>query len=128
MGLSDMLGVRNEKLTFSRDIPTIDDLYDAIKDVAFEAGKPALAKEGFTKIIVFPEIDRNNQVQIMGSKGRYTVVRSVHPAGLGNMAKGMVLDKLTDGWSSISGSMGKKKKLCLELVTKTAQTIRQLQL
>lgn len=64
----------------------------------------------------------------METKGTYTVVKSVQPAGLGNRAKGMALDKLTDGWSTMSGSMGKKKKRCLELVTKTAETILQLQL
>lgn len=128
MGMMDMLGVRNETLTFIRDIPTIEELYGYIKDVPFEAGKPELVKNGLAMIIVFPEIDRNNQIQIMGSKNKYTVVRSVQPAGLGNMAKSMALDKLTNGWSSMSGGLGKRKKLCLELVTKTADTIRKLNL
>lgn len=128
MGIKDILGVRNEVLTFQREMQQIEDLYECIRNVPFEAGKPQLVKSGLTSIIVFPEIDRNNQVQIMGKNGKYTVVRSVQPAGIGNMAKSMALDHLTDGWSSMSGSMGKKKKLCLELVTKTAETIRKLDL
>lgn len=126
MSIMNFLGVRNEKLTFIRDIPTIETLYEYIKDVPFDAGKPELIKSGLSTIIVFPEIDHNNQVQIFGSKGNYTVVRSTQPAGLGNFAKNIAFEKLTDGWSIMSGSFGKKKKLCLEMVTKTAETIRKL--
>ncbi len=126
MGIGDMFGVKIEKLSLKGDYPEMKDLYEKIKDVQFEAGKPELFKQGFAWIIIFPQIDRNNQVQILGSKNKYVVERSVQPAGLDKMAANMALDKLTGGITGLSGAFGDSKKKCLELVTKTAQTINAL--
>ena len=52
-------------------------------------------------------------------------MRSAEVAGLGNMAKNAVLDTLTDGWSSVSGAFGNKKKRCMELVDITAKEIKE---
>ena len=38
--------------------------------------------------------------------------------------KNAVLDDLTDGWSSMSGAFGNKKKRCMELVDITAKQIQ----
>ena len=92
----------------------------------FDAGEPSLVKNGFAWVIVFPQIDRNNQVQILGTKGKYSVQRSVQPAGVDKMLSNMALDKLTGGWSGLSGALGNSKKLCMELVVKTAETINSL--
>lgn len=40
------------------------------------------------------------------------------------MAKNAALDVLTDGWSSMSGAFGNKKKRCMELVDITAKEIQ----
>jgi hypothetical protein len=69
---------------------------------------------------------RNNQVQILGSKGKYYVERSVQPAGIGKMAMNMALNEISDGWSGMSGAFGGTKKKCMELVTKTAETINSM--
>lgn len=127
MGISDMLGVRVEKVE-CKSTNTLEELYEKIKDVPFEAGKPELVKNGFAWLIVFPQLDRNNQVQIIGNKGKFTVQRSAQPAGVGKMVKNMVLDELTDGWSSMSAAFGNTKKRCMELTTKTAETLRSLNL
>lgn len=127
MGISDMLGVRTEKVE-CRSVSTLEELYEKIKDVPFEAGKPELVKNGFAWIIAFPQLDRNNQVQIAGNKGKFTVMRSTQPAGVGKMLGNMMLDELTDGWSSMSAAFGNTKKLCMELTTKTAETIRSMNL
>lgn len=126
MGLGDLFGVRIEKLNLKGSFETIKELYEAIKDVDFEAGKPELVKDGLAWVIAFPQLDRNNQVQILGSKGKYSVQRSVQPAGLGNLAANLALDKITEGFSSMSGTFGDTKKLCMEQVTKTADTINGL--
>ena len=73
MGLGDLFGVRIEKLNLKGSFETIKELYEAIKDVDFEAGKPELVKDGLACVIAFPQLDRNNQVQILGSKGKYSV-------------------------------------------------------
>jgi len=125
MGLGELLGIKQIKLELKGNY-TIEELFDKIKDVEFEAGEPKLVKNGFNLLIAFPQLDRNNQVQILGYNGKYSVTRAVQPAGLENMVANAALDKLTGGWSSMSGGMGNTKKLCMELVTKTADKINAL--
>lgn len=52
-------------------------------------------------------------------------MRSSEVAGLDNLVKNAVLDELTDGWSSMSGAFGDKKKRCMELVDITAKQIQE---
>ena len=126
MGLGEMLGVKVAKLNLKGNYETMEQLYEAIKDIKFEAGTPALVKHGFNQVIVYPEQDRNNQVWIMNvGKAKYQVMRSSEVAGVGNLVKNAVLDDLTDGWSSMSGAFGNKKKRCMELVDITAKQIEE---
>lgn len=124
MGLGEMLGVKNVKLNLKGNYEKIEELFEAIKELKFEAGQPAYVKHGFNPVIVFPELDRNNQVWIMNAgKGKYQVMRSAEVAGLDNVLKNAVLDELTDGITSLSGAFGNKKKRCMELVEITAKEI-----
>lgn len=123
MGIGEMLGVKTLKLELKGNYASLEELLDAMKNVKFEAGVPTITKHGIGKVIVFPPIDRNNQVWITGAKGKFTIARSTEVAGLGNMAKNAALDALTDGWSSMSGAFGNKKKRCMELVDITAKEI-----
>lgn len=126
MGLGEMLGVKVAKLDLKGNYDSTEQFYDAIKEIKFEAGMPALVKHGFNQVIVFPEQDRNNQVWIMNvGKGKFQVMRSSEVAGLDNLVKNAVLDELTDGWSSMSGAFGNKKKRCMELVDITARQIQE---
>lgn len=126
MGIGEMLGIKNAKLNLSKTYD-YQSLFEAIKDVEFEAGKPELVKNGFADVIVFPELDRNNQVQISkGLKGEWVVLRSAQPAGVEKMVKNEILDSLTGGLTGLSAAFGDKKKKCMELVTKTADTINAL--
>ena len=126
MGLGEMLGVKSAKLNLKGNYPGLEELFEAIKDIKFEAGQPNLVKQGLGKVIVFPELDRNNQVWIQNlGKGKYQVTRSTEVAGLDNMVKNAVLDSLTDGWSSMSGAFGNTKKRCMELVDITAKEIEE---
>lgn len=129
MGIGDMLGIRMEKVVCKNKY-TMEELYEKIKDVTFEAGQPMLAKTIGSPIIVFPKVDRNNQVQILPSGGgtKFTVQRSAQPAGLDNMIMNDVLNSVTDGWSSMSGAFGDTKKRCLALTTSTAEVLRSLDL
>ena len=36
--------------------------YITLSEIKFEAEEPALVKHGFHPVVVFPELDRNNQV------------------------------------------------------------------
>ena len=124
MGLGEMLGVKSVKLELKGNYASVEDLLEAMKDVKFEAGVPEITKHGFNTLIVFPPLDRNNQVWITGAKGKYTIMRSTEVAGLGNVAKNAALEILTDGWSNLSAAFGDKKKRCMELVEITADEIK----
>ena len=76
MGLGEMMGVKNVKLELKGNYATLADLLEAMKDIQFEAGVPELTKHGIGAVIVFPPVDRNNQVWITGAKGKFTIMRS----------------------------------------------------
>lgn len=127
MSIGEMFGIKQIKIE-TRTPMSIQDFYEKIKDVHFEAGEPQLVKNGLAWVIAFPEVDRNNQVQILGDKGKFYVTRAVQPAGLGKFAKNIALEALTDGWSGMSAAFGDKKKLCMHLTELAAETIKGLDL
>ena len=119
MGIGEILGVRTIKISTSSPY-SLEEFFDA--------GKPALVKDGLTYVIAFPQIDRNNQVQIIGNKGLFYVQRSVQPAGIDKMVANMALEKLTDGLTGLSGAFGSAKKKCMELAQNTADIILAMNL
>ena len=127
MGIGEMFGVRTIKVCTSSPY-SLEEFFEKIRDTAFDAGKPALVKDGLTYVIAFPQVDRNNQVQIVGNKGRFYVQRSVQPAGIDKMVANMALEKLTDGLTGLSGAFGGAKKKCMELVQNTADIILAMNL
>lgn len=127
MGIGEMFGVKQIKIETKTKM-SIQEFYEKIKDVHFDAGEPQLVKNGFAWLIAFPEVDRNNQVQILGDKGKFYVTRAVQPAGLDKLVKNIALEQLTDGWSGMSAAFGDKKKLCMHLTELAAETIKKLDL
>ncbi len=125
MGLGEMLGVKYTKLELKGDYTNIEELYEAMKDIKFEAGTPMLTKHAIHLVIAFPPVDRNNQVWITGEKGNYNIMRSAEVAGLGNLAVNSALDALSGGWTSISNIAGRAKTRCMELVDITAKEIKE---
>lgn len=127
MGFMDsVMGVKQVKIE-TKTVATIDELYEKIKDVKFDAGEPYVADSGLNHLIAFPEIDRNNQVQIMRTHDyKFVVLRSVSPVG--RVLDNIMLDSLTDGWSSMSAGVGNKKKRCIESVTEVSDKILALNL
>lgn len=124
MGIGELFGIKQIKIE-TREKLTIQEFYEKIKDISFAAGEPKLLKNGFVWVIAFPEVNHNNQVQILGNDGKFFVTRSVQPAGLGSFAKNAVLEHLTHGWSNMSAAFGDKKKLCMHLAELTAETIKE---
>lgn len=127
MGLGEAFGIKQVKLSLKGDYPTMESLYEAIKDLEFEAGRPELVKQ-IAHVIAFPQLDLNNQVQIIGGSGKYRVTRSVQPAGVEKLVGNMALDKATGGWSSVSGAFGDTKKRCMQLVDSTVETITKAEI
>ena len=125
MLICDALGIRIEKLKVDKNCLTIEDLYDRIKDVYFEAGRPELVRQGTVKMIVFPEIDKKNQVQIMHERHGYFVQRSVQPAGM-SCVKSIISDDVSDEHIGLTCIFSVSKRYCMELVSKTAETINTI--
>ncbi len=109
---------------------TLDELYEKIKDVEFEAGKPEIVKHGLAYIIAFPALDSHNQVQIIPGTTKkqhdtFTVMKA-EAAGLSNTAGNMLLEKLTGGLFGMKSVMGKNAKEIEKLVESTHAKLETL--
>ena len=121
-----MFGIKLIKLKLNNKYTT-EEFYEKIAGTSFEAGTPELVKYGPVYVIAFPEVDRNNQVQIQANgKGEIYVQRATTPIGLDKQLRNEMLEELTGGLSSMSVLVGKKKKLCMELVDKTAAQLQSM--
>ena len=111
-----MFGIAMEQVKL-RNKYTTTEFYDRIADVCFEAGFPTLVKYGPDFLIVFPEQDEKNQVQIQSDdQGRIFVKRTVAPIPLGRS-----LEREPDyGYFALRSQT---KKRCEELVKSTADQL-----
>ena len=120
-----MLGIKIRKIT-TNNTYTIDSLYEAIKDKKFTAGTPAVAKHAFIKLIVFPALDRRNQVQIQSLGKNKFQVQKAEEAGVGNSFKNSMQNSVTGGFAAMKGIVGDNAKRCEELVEITANELEAL--
>ena len=124
-----MFGLAMKKVT-TKKAYTLQEFYDEIKDHEFTAGKPMMVKNGLADVIVFPPLDKNNQVWITqaGFKAPYTKwqVFKQSPAGLKNQLGKMALDDLTGGLTGMSGIFGKEAKKIEVLVKEVAEELEQM--
>lgn len=126
--MTAVLGVKMVKLKLKNKYTT-EEFYEKIAGTRFEAGTPELIKYGPAYIIAFPEVDRNNQVVIQADrKGIIYVQRAATPIGLDKQLRNEMLEDLTGGLSGMSVLLGKKKKLCMALVDKTAEQLEAMDL
>ena len=125
--MENKMGLMGTKLNLSKAY-SIEELFDLIKDVQFEAGTPAMANHGPTKWIVFPQLDRNNQVVIGGSKGKFYAQRSSQPIGIDKALGNVALSSLTGGLTGFSGAFGKTKKRCEQLAESVGKQINAMNL
>ncbi len=107
-----------------------EELFEAIKDTEFAAGKAQLVKHGFTSLIVFPALDSHNQVQIypatMKNQSNTWRVMKAEAAGLDTMVKNDVIDSVTGGLFGIRSVFGKNAKKIEKLVTQTAAQLESM--
>ena len=131
MGLAEMFGVKSIKIV-PKNKMSLEELFEIIKDLQFDAGKPEYIKHGFTYVIAFPPEDRENQVWIIENKGTFIVQRSVAVAGMSNMVKNMakaeVLDKLSGGVTGMISTFGSPKKACMAHCDNVAEVLNGLDL
>lgn len=126
-----MLGIKQIKVVLKNDY-TVDTLFEAIKDHEFAPGKPMMVKHAFTNVICFPEVDRQNQVQIVpalsqGAKAgpKWTVMKA-EAAGMENVAKNAAIGALTNGWGNLGSLGGKNSKICEQQVTDVAKELEAM--
>ncbi len=120
-----MFGIKVKRIKTAGQY-TIESFYEAIKDKTFTAGTPELVKHGLVNLIVFPPLDRRNQVQILAAGKNKFQIQKGEAAGLGNMALNMVTDHLTDGLTGLGGVIGGNTKKCEQLVETTTKELEAL--
>ena len=103
-------------------------LFDRIKDVDFTAGKPELVKNGFADVIVFPPLDRQNQIWVMLQGKNKIIIQKNQVVGVADQAINAAFDAVTDGLFSVGSIMGKNSKKNEKLVEATASEIEALNL
>lgn len=127
------LGLKFKTVKFSKDY-TYEELLEEMKKVQFDAGEPSIVKHGLAYMIVFPPIDRQNQVWVNSFKGnkggnKFQIQLSHEIAGdFGNMAANAILDKVTGGLSSMGSMFGKKAKAGEAAVDEVVEKLNSLNL
>ena len=120
-----MFGIAYYNISLDSEYPDIEDFYERIKDEKFMAGTPVLVRNGIAPVIAFPQLDRNNQVQILKyhNSNKYVVSRCTTPAGFENILINATLEELTSNLTALTGVIGNTKKRCMELTKITADHI-----
>lgn len=122
-------GVKVKKIKTSSTY-TIESFYEAIKDKTFTAGQPTLMKYGPSMIITFPELDSQNQVQIINGsfkkESQTFHIQKAQAAGVKNLAANAALDHLSGGVFGFKSVVGTTAKQCEELVEKTTEELESL--
>lgn len=114
----------------TRGAYTIEELYDAIKDVRFEAGTPELTTFGANTMITFPAPDGQNQCVIQNgsfkrSSQKFQVLKS-QKVGASNAAGQAALDVATKGWNSLRTVVGPAASRVEQQVTEVADKLEQM--
>ncbi len=122
-----MFGIKVKRIT-TNDKYTIEELFEEIKDKPFTAGVPYLAKHGFNTLIVFPPLDKRNQVQIWYvNKNKFQIMKG-EEVGVANMVVNRALDDVTDGLTNFGSMIGSAPKKCEKLVDITVEELEALHL
>lgn len=111
---------------------TIEELYDQIKDVHFDAGQPEVVMHGAVPVIAFPALDGENQCIVQNGSMRkpYTKwqVLKTRKVGVANAVGQEVLNTVTDGWSGMRSMFGNNQKKVQAQVDEVADKIEALNL
>ena len=122
-------GIKQKKVEFKNSY-NVQSLFDAIKDHEFTPGKPKLVDHAFTKVICFPEVDRQNQVQIVpasmkGEGTKWTVMKN-EAIGKENVMKNIAMGAISNGWANMGSLGGKNCKLCEQQVDAVVAELQAL--
>ena len=121
-------GFKRKTVKTNESFENYQPLFDRIKDVDFTAGKPELVKNGFADVIVFPPLDRQNQIWVMLQGKNKIIIQKNQVVGVGDQAINAAFDAVTGGLFSVGSIMGKNAKKIEKLVEATASELEALDL
>ena len=125
--MAGFFGNKSVRVKVQKDY-TADEFYEIIKDHAFAAGKPVKIRYMMTDRIVFPALDKNNQVQIMKTGQKtWTVTKQEEAKGESLVANAALRGAF--GWiADIPRMFGENAKKAVELVDATAKDLEGMNL
>lgn len=125
--MAGFFGNKTVRVKVQKDY-TADEFYEIIKDHPFAAGKPEKIRYMMTDRIVFPALDKNNQIQIMKTGQKtWSVTKQEEAKGetlMANAALRGVIGWLTD----IPKMFGENAKKAVALVEQTAKELEGMNL
>ena len=127
-----MFGLTFKTLDTSREY-TLEELYDTIKDLEFDAGKPEFYELGLVQIIIFPPLDRYNQVHIVPAQirkppySRFTISKK-NEVGIKNKIENKIMAKGTRGVSSLFSFVGRNVRKAEKQVVNVYEVLEGLKL
>ena len=100
------------KILETRKEYSVEELYEAIKGHTFTAGEPEYYKVGLVQLVIFPELDRYNQVHIAPAQfsgGPYTkfTIRKKKRVGIHTKVESKVLSRITHGVEGLFSFLGR---------------------
>ena len=125
--MAGFFGRKQVRVKVEKDY-TVDEFYEIIKDHAFAAGKPEKIRYMMTDRIVFPALDKKNQVQILKTGVKTWTVWKDEEASGSSLATSMVLFHFFGWISNIPAMFGENAKKCVELVDQTAKDLEGMNL
>ena len=112
---------------------TVEELYEAIKDQAFAAGEPRYYKDGLVQLIIFPELDRFNQVRIAPAQikkapySKFTICKR-DKVGIGAKVQTHLLSRATRGLAGLFSYVGRNVYKAEQQVISVYEVLQTLDL
>ena len=127
-----MFGLTFKTLETTKEY-SVEELYEAIKDHVFAAGEPKYYKNGLVQLIIFPELDRYNQVHIAPaqvSKGTFTKFTITKKGRVGVMTKieNKALSSGSYGVGGLFSFLGKNVRKCERQVVEIYEELKTMDL
>ena len=107
---------------------SIEELYERLKDADLAAGRAFLITQGPTRWIVFPPMDRQNQVVIGGSNGVFYVQRNAQPLAFFTVPNGNSQHSFSEFFLRLSGCGDRAKKCCEQTAKAVGRQINGMDL
>ena len=111
---------------------SIETFYEAIRGKIFTAGQPSLIRHGGANIIIFPPLDRLNQVQILPADNQPEThnfrIQKAKAVRMPDVSGNSTPSRTVSGIFILGQMIGKNAKRCETLVDMTAEELKLIRL